>query len=126
MLLVGSLNVAIALAGSPGVLENLIRYFDKQFFHRIFLKCYVRSFQPLKRHKAILGKIALRNQLACYSSLFLTKITITKNTSGVMRKSALDCCFMARLFSIVLHVLKTYFFSINGPKSSLSIEIHGQ
>ena len=33
MLLVGSLNIAIALAGSPGVLENLIRYFDKQLFY---------------------------------------------------------------------------------------------
>ena len=31
LLLVVSLYVAIALAVSPGVLENLIGYFDKQF-----------------------------------------------------------------------------------------------
>ena len=31
LLLVVSLYVAIALTVSPGVLENLIRYFDKQF-----------------------------------------------------------------------------------------------
>ena len=116
LLLVVSLYVAIALTVSPGVLENLIEYFSAKAFWN------GKSFQLLKRHKAIPG-IALQNQALCYSSLFFTKAT--KNMSGVMRKSALNCCFMTRSFSIVSHVLKTYFFSINGLKSPFSIQIHG-
>ena len=39
---------------------------------------------------------ASRNRVSCFSSLFLTKVTTSINLSGVIRKSALNCCLLAR------------------------------
>ena len=41
--------------------------------------------------------------LSCFSSLFLTKVTISINVLGIIRKSTLDCCLMARSF-LLFHI----------------------
>ena len=41
---------------------------------------------------------ASRNRVSCFSSLFLTKVKVSINVSGVIRKSALNYCLMARSF----------------------------
>ena len=41
---------------------------------------------------------ASRNRVSCFSRLFLTKVKVSINVSGVVRKSALNYRLMARLF----------------------------
>ena len=41
---------------------------------------------------------ASRNRVSCFSRLFLTKVKVSINVSGVIRKSALNYCLMARSF----------------------------
>ena len=43
------------------------------------------------------GKVSW-NWLSCFSRLFLTKVKVSINISGVIRNSALNYCLMARLF----------------------------
>ena len=49
-----------------------------------------------------IGK-ASRNRVSCFSSLFLTKIKVSINVPGVIRKSALNCCLMARSY-LLFHI----------------------
>ena len=41
---------------------------------------------------------ASQNRVSCFSRLFLTKVKVSINVSGVIRKSALNYCLMARSF----------------------------
>ena len=46
---------------------------------------------------------ASRNRVSCFSRLFLTKVKVSINVSGVIRKSALNYFLMARSF-LLLHL----------------------
>ena len=72
--------------------------------HRMFWKYYGRNFQLLKRHKAVVTLFSIGthlNQLPYFSSLFLNDVAIAKNMSGVMEKSALNCCFLVKSFLLL-------------------------
>ena len=56
-----------------------------------------------------IGK-ALRNRVSCFSSLFLTKVKISLNVSGVIQKSALNCSLMARSF-LFFYICLSHSFS---------------
>ena len=49
---------------------------------------------------------ASRNQVPCFSRLFLTRGKLSINVSGVIRKSALNYCLMARSF-LLFHMCET-------------------
>ena len=53
---------------------------------------------------------ASRNRVSCFSSLVLTKVTICINVSGVIRKSALNCCLIARSV-LLFHIYSNYRYS---------------
>ena len=44
--------------------------------------------------------------MSCFSRLFLTKVKVSINVSGVIRKSALNYCLMARSF-LLFHMCET-------------------
>ena len=56
-----------------------------------------------------IGK-ASRNRVFCFSSLFLTKVRVSINVSGVIQKSTLNCCLMARSF-LLFHTCRNHSFS---------------
>ena len=51
--------------------------------------------------------------LSCFSSLFLTKVTISINVSGVIRKSGLNYSLIARSF-LFFHMCWNELFSVKG------------
>ena len=55
----------------------------------------------LVNYYSVLGRSI--THYSCFSSLFLTKVKVSKNVSGVIRKSALNCCLMARSF-LLFHI----------------------
>ena len=61
------------------------------FFHRTPLVAASES----NRYSFSIGT-ASRSRVSCFSSLFLTKVTTSIKISGVIRKSALNCCLLAR------------------------------
>ena len=51
-----------------------------------------------------------QNRVSCFSRLFLTKVKVSINVSGVIRKSALNYCLMARSF-LLFHMCWNHSFS---------------
>ena len=87
----------------------------KRIWHRCFLVNFAKFLNTpfLIEHlwwlllKAIAtlfstGK-ASRNRVSCFSSLFLIKVKVSINVSGVMRISALNCCPIAIWF-LLFHI----------------------
>ena len=82
----------------------------KRLWHRCFLVNFVKFLNTpffivhlwwlLLKAIATLFSIgkASRNRVSYFSSLFLDKAKASIIVSGVIRKSALNCCFMARSF----------------------------
>ena len=56
----------------------------------------------LVNYYSVLGRSI--THYSCFSSLFLTKVKVSKNVLGVIRKSALSCCLMARSFLLCAYV----------------------
>ena len=53
---------------------------------------------------------ASRNRVSCFSRLFLTKVKVSINVSGVIRKSALNYCLMAKSF-LLFDMCRNHSFS---------------
>ena len=66
---------------------------------------------------------ASRNRVSCFSRLFLTKVKVSINVSGVIRKSALNYCLMARSF-LLFRMLKPKLFSVKTPSPSFTVQIN--
>ena len=91
-----------------GVLRNFAKFTGKQLSQSLFFNnvaglrtFFIEHFWWLNL-KAIAtlfsGGKASRNRVFCFSRLFLTKIKVPINVSGVIQKSGLNYCLMARSF----------------------------
>ena len=78
------------------------------FFNKLYW-CLLVDFAKFLRTPIFIERL-WRLLLSCFSSLFLTKVTVSTNVSGVMRKSALNCCLIARSF-LLFHICWNHSYS---------------